>query len=118
MLKEFEKLFMDRNAHKSARIKFTALVLQKSVGVALNPLAPVPNCWIPLSLQTFITFCQPVLVQINTCSCRVTGLGCCLRRWLLACFSKQNCTDYYLLIMLAVIILLFMCIFFILDNVS
>lgn len=38
---------MDRNAHKSARIKFTTLVLQSIVHVALNPFTAIPNCWIP-----------------------------------------------------------------------
>lgn len=46
-LKEFEKVYMDRNAHKSARIKFTTLVLQEGVNEALNPFVPVSNCWIP-----------------------------------------------------------------------
>lgn len=35
---------MDRNVHKSTRIKFTILVLQESVNVALNPSNPVPTC--------------------------------------------------------------------------
>lgn len=62
MLKEVEKLFVDRNAHRSVRIKFTTFLLQESVNVALNPLLKYQTAGFHLHLQTFITFCHPLLV--------------------------------------------------------
>lgn len=50
---------MDRNVHKSARIKFTTLVLQESVNVSLNPFASIPNCWIPPYLIDFYYILSP-----------------------------------------------------------
>lgn len=50
---------MGRSAHKSVRTKFTNLLLQESVNVALNPFAQVPNSWIPLSLTDFYYILSP-----------------------------------------------------------
>lgn len=59
MLKAIEKLFVDRNARKSVRIKFTTFLMQESVNVALNPFARVPNSGIPPSLTDFYYILSP-----------------------------------------------------------
>lgn len=48
---------MNRNAHKSVRIKFTTFPLQESVNVA--PFAGVPTSWIPPSLTDFYYILSP-----------------------------------------------------------
>lgn len=53
MLKEAERPFVGRNAHKSVRIEFTTFLLQESVNVAHNPFAQAPNSWVPPSLTDF-----------------------------------------------------------------
>lgn len=72
-----------------------------------------------LRLQTFITFCHPLLVQLNTCSQKSNCSGILsLRRWLLAVFLSSIALFVHFSTVLALIILLPICICYILDNVA